>query len=486
MQYDGQNNVVFFSDANGPLPQVLPRRTPALGTYIANLHGNVTHFTYDGLSRLKEKRLRLTASGRGDGTETPPLDPNQAGDGYITVSSVWDKNSRLVQQIDDAGNVTEYAYDALDRKLLATYAKGTSAQTSESWVYDGADRLTKTIDQNGTQIGSVYDLASRLISKSLLVQGSTPLVGTLSQTFEWDGLGWLTKASDDNGGVPVLFDRAYDSLGRAYIENQTAGGVPYTTQSFWKGEGLRWNFLFPNGRSMLSTFDNMNRLKTIDGGIGYEYAGQGRVLERSFPNGTALSYRNGLSMLGYDGARRVRAPRHVTTSSGTPNKPMGELYDYDSAYRLIRWDEGWITKSNTTGTTGFVQGRGDFTTSPGQGAFPYTVKVLQDGGYPIGSYSLTIDIQDVRDGQYFRLDGVGNWQQMMRQDIMIGNAVSMQLDHPAVRRALECEIGKVWLRFARTPLASVEEKDGITLVHLMDARYQNRPPAGWAGDSNSS
>lgn len=56
------------------------------------------------------------------------------------------------------------------------------------------------------------------------------------------------------------------------------------------------------------------------------------------------------------------------------------------------------------------------------------------------------------------------------------------LDEPAVLRALQSERGQAWLRFARLPFAHVEAlPDGTTLVHLMDARYQQSSPAGWSG-----
>lgn len=56
-----------------------------------------------------------------------------------------------------------------------------------------------------------------------------------------------------------------------------------------------------------------------------------------------------------------------------------------------------------------------------------------------------------------------------------------RLDEVAVRLALESEKGRAWRLFARVPFASVEERDGATVVHLMDARYQSEPPAVWSG-----
>ena len=49
------------------------------------------------------------------------LDTSNAAnpDGLITTRRAWDRNSRLVAQIDDQDNATAYAYDALSRRVAA-------------------------------------------------------------------------------------------------------------------------------------------------------------------------------------------------------------------------------------------------------------------------------------------------------------------------------------------------------------------------------
>lgn len=74
------------------------------------------------------------------------------------------------------------------------------------------------------------------------------------------------------------------------------------------------------------------------------------------------------------------------------------------------------------------------------------------------------------------------WQPLaLGDDQTPATRATRNLDRPDVQHALQSEKGQGWLRFARVPFASVEEAGGASLVHLMDARYQQAPPATWSG-----
>ncbi|MBL8792802.1 MAG: hypothetical protein JNM56_02755 [Planctomycetia bacterium] len=142
-RYDSRGNLVAMADASGPAGPAMARRAfagGALTVNTTNLFGNVTLFDYDGLNRLLEQEVILTASGQGDGihigatlegvkTTTPTPDVTQGGgDGIIRTGFVWDQNSLQAALLDDNGNVTVYLHDNQNRTVAET--KGATVNTT--------------------------------------------------------------------------------------------------------------------------------------------------------------------------------------------------------------------------------------------------------------------------------------------------------------------------------------------------------------------
>lgn len=143
-RYDSRSNMVTKADAQGPMNgEEILRRFFALGDLTVNAingFGNVTRYSYDGISRHLTEEKILTESGSGDGihigadifgvkTELPTPDVNQGGgDGIIRIGYTWDDNSLISTMIDDQGNVTLYLYDNLNRQVLET--KGFTVETT--------------------------------------------------------------------------------------------------------------------------------------------------------------------------------------------------------------------------------------------------------------------------------------------------------------------------------------------------------------------
>lgn len=392
-RYDSRDNLVAKADAKGPPGPGISRRafTPGPRTVnTTNNFGNVTRNSYDGIGRPTQEEVTLTASGEGDGsqigasffgvkTDTPTPDLAQGGgDGRITTRHVWDANSQRAALIDDNGNRAEYAYDNLDR--LTTETKGICVPpaladrcdlpTTIAYAYDGDDNVSLLTDENGTETKCEFDAGNRRISCD--IARASGVAGTTAVTYEYDGLSRLTRATDNND--PALADddsivaRAYDSLGRFTEERQQIGlSAAKALSSAWRAEALRVALTYPNGRVVDFRYDRLDRLSTIrDLGSAapiadYDYIGADRVLERKYPiGGTRLTYLNTARTrdAGYDGLRRPVNLRHIRTdesllvgfrhSYDRMNNKLserklhdaknGEVYAYDSGYRLTDFD----------------------------------------------------------------------------------------------------------------------------------------------------
>jgi RHS repeat-associated protein len=267
-------------------------------------------------------------------------------------------------------------------------------------------------DENGTEVFTRYDAVSRPIAvrvfragqhdsfagdpvfapapTSILVNPSkddengAKVVGTTKQDFQYDGLGRLTRSTDNNNptdptAASTVTD-AYDSLSRVIQETQQTGAGPaQAVSSGWRAENLRSSLTYPNGRVEVYTYDHLDRLATVaDQGAGtdiadYKYIGPDRVLERDYPiNGTRETYLDnaGTTDVGYDGMgrpvqeRSLRSDNSLIVGFTYTYDRMGnkltegklhdinnsETYTYDSAYRLIGFQRapGGMTPSQTS------------------------------------------------------------------------------------------------------------------------------------------
>lgn len=319
--------------------------------------GNVVTSTFDGRSRLTATTRILTDTGDGSGN---PI-------GNITTRQVWDDSSRLIQQIDDNGNATTYGFDPLGRQTSETYADG----TSQSYLYDVHDNRKVSTDAIGSVVNADYDSLNRLVHKSV-ARGPGVSNDTTFETFKYDGASRLIYAEDDDS----LVTRAYDSLSQTTRE--TLNGQ--STINAYDGAGNMLSCAYPGGRIVTTTYDELERRKTIadQGGdiASYNYVGPGRVARREYANGTRTDYQyDGITGVpnppGDSGVRRIVRATHSRLSDASviddrtftwdrmQNKTqrrdvriggpqLSHDYGYDSIYRMVRSAKGSPTLPTET------------------------------------------------------------------------------------------------------------------------------------------
>jgi RHS repeat-associated protein len=347
--YDSRHNLIGESDPQGP-----PMADP-LGLVAGQINGpgNTTAQVYDGLNRLVQTTRHIRQGGSGSGAldTSNPFNP----DGSVTVSYRWDGNSRLTGIRDDNGNLTAFAYDALNRRTRQVNADATAYQ----FVYDRDDNLVQVTDPNGTVVRHGYDALNRRV-RSEVTQFAPGVAGSRLSTFEYDGLSRLTRSTDDNGEAPTRVQPSvwvYDSLSRL-IEEQQNGRAVSTRLS---GDGKRLATIYPGGRRIDRSFDAIDRVqRQLDGALALSecrYIGPaGRELARILGNQTAMSYLDdaGLADVGYDAVQRPvrqrvfrggvplldreyaynRADRR-TLEKRHDDGGLMDAYAYDSLYRVV-------------------------------------------------------------------------------------------------------------------------------------------------------
>ncbi len=328
---------------------------------------NVTRYAYDGMDRLIRKTVDLTADGTG---ATPTVD-------QILTEFCWDDASRLTCRSDDNLHETTYAYDALDRLTATTHADG----TDDCLIWDIQSNPVERHDANGTVETRVFDELDRLVSNT--VAPAVGIVGTTSESFQYDGLSRIVSATNDDSVVT----HAYDSMSNVVEETlqigQTPGRPVRAVSSEYDGVGNRTSLTYPTGRVVTTTYDALDRVQQVFSGgsvaATYTYIGPSRVERVDRPLGSSTDYEYDLRPLvtrvhTHDGTGSS-LDDHTYLYDGMHNKvaeteqsPTGVTleWDYDSAYRLV---ESGVTGLPGTTTTYTYDGVGNRTLVTG-GADP--------------------------------------------------------------------------------------------------------------------
>ncbi len=332
--------------------------------------GNVTLYLYDNLNRQVTETKGLTTSTTGltkasvlgsREIVTPTvmtldnpaviasgLIDAQLADAEARLAAIASLFPALADSIDDAPPTTVvYGYDQDDNVLLIEDENDNEYFSQ----FDAVNRITALRIFRAGQTDSFAgdpDFAPSPLTRSLQSQRlSFPaVVGTNRQDFQYDGLSRIVNESDNNDPGSAADDSvvtyAYDSLGRMIEETQTIGAL--TTQAVstgWRANALRSELVYPNARELAYTYDDLDRLNTIDEVatvqtiVDYNYIGQYRVLERLHPiNGTRMTFLNdsGTAVVGYDGLRRTVQLRHLR-SDNSLIVGFGHTYDRMS-YKL--------------------------------------------------------------------------------------------------------------------------------------------------------
>ena len=177
--------------------------------------GNSSVAVFDGASRMIQTQQHLRQAGQGNNPPAANATLLPGGGAVIETTSILDGNGRQTQLIDDRGDITQFAYDTLDRQVTMIFHDG-STRTN---VYDLAGDVITYTDENGSVFTNTFDALGQ---KTLV--GIAPATGVLpttnAQSFQFDGLSRMTYAEDTDGSNPSTVTLVYDSLSRVLEDSQ--------------------------------------------------------------------------------------------------------------------------------------------------------------------------------------------------------------------------------------------------------------------------
>jgi RHS repeat-associated protein len=374
--YDPDGNSVamsLFGQPGGPSP------TNSSGS------GNVTlsqrTWEFDELSRRYQyDELPINGSSfvaAGVSTARPPsVTPGPLAPPNISLQVIYDRNSRIVEQIQDDLATTAVQYDGVNRQVLRTDPQGNTI----ALTYDANSNLTATVETDLSQVSGVpaetftttyqYDNHNRQTSVSDNCQNT--------RRTAYDSRNNLTNWTDAKGdaalGCPGTQNGqgnstryAYDGLGRRVqaTEDLRAGGIgsgaidtsnPFnpggqiTTSSTYDGNGRLTSITDNNGNTTLYSYDALDRrtAETLADGTAtaMAYDLDDNIVTLTDNNGTVQTHT-------YDAVNR-RIQIVVSPAAGVIGTTVN-TYQYDGRSRMTQMtDNNAASDPSSASTVNFV------------------------------------------------------------------------------------------------------------------------------------
>jgi RHS repeat-associated protein len=370
--YDPAGNVILQSRTGQP-----GGPSPSNNSGTGNVLLHQSDSLYDELSRryqYDEQPINgssFVASGvtttRPPSETTGPLNP-----GDISTQFIYDRDSRLVQQIGDDLTTTSTVYDGASRRVMVTDPSGNTS----AFTYDANNNLIQTVDTDLSQKSgvssetftttNVYDAHNRLTSV-------TDNCGD-TRTTAYDSRDNATHSTDakydDTAGCPGSQNPLgnstryyYDGLSRHVqtVEDLRVGGVGsgvidttnaydasghITTTAVYDGDSRLTAFTDNNGNTTSYMYDALNRRtqETMADGTtrSYTYDPDDNVLTLTDNNGSVTTNT-------YDRVNRL-IQSSVVPASGVIGTTLN-TYQYDGLSRPTRATDNNNPSDSTTAST---------------------------------------------------------------------------------------------------------------------------------------
>ena len=345
--YDEQGNVLSSRNALGQ--QVKFAYEPAFSqlALVQDQKGNPLSYGYDS-------KGNLTAITYADGSlETFSRDSfgnvniatNRRGQ---PIQYTYNSQGLLTRKQYTDGTSATYSYDGRGNLLSAI-----DADSSVTYTYDNADRLTKVTYGVGRYVEYGYDNAGR---RTRMANGDGLVVN-----YGYDDLGQLAQLTDGNGANIITY--TYDAIGR--LSREDNGNGTYTTYSYDRVGQLLSLVNYKDDSTVNSRYDYIydvmgrrTSMTTLEGTMNYTYDAIGQLTGVSLPGGRSIQYR-------YDAAGNRIA---VTDSGVTSNYSTNNLnqytnagaatFTYDTDGNLLRkqdgsqiWDYSYDSENRLVGVT---------------------------------------------------------------------------------------------------------------------------------------
>lgn len=315
-----------------------PTTTPAL----------LTTMTYDPMQRIISAVNAVgTTSNSYDDWKTTITDPRgktkdlytdafgnliqvdeHNGASTYTTTYQYDGNKNLTKITDALGNIRNFTFDGLNRRLTAEDLHATADTTFGTWTYgyDNSGNVTSTVNPNGQTVNYTFDDLNRPLTEDYTGQVGAEVTYTYDSGT--DGVGRLTSVVSIGANTTYV----YDALGNVQEETKTIDATPYETSYTYDRLGNQLEITNPDGSQVKYTYNTAGLLETvqrkettdgyfIDVVTDYDYGTHGQITYQAFANGSATTNT-------YDSSKLYRLSNKITTiTGGTKVQDLSFTYD---------------------------------------------------------------------------------------------------------------------------------------------------------------
>ena len=303
-------------------------------TNITDALGNVRNFTYDGLGR------RLTAQ-----------DLHAVGDStYGTWNYTFDAAGNLTQQLDPNNQTTTYSYDSLNRVLTESFG----GQTQIAYTYDSCTQGVGHLcvaSSSAVTTSDTYDSVGNLRSEAKTIGTST-----YTRSYSYGRLGNVTDITNPDNSI-VHYDYGTVGLASDVTYQPSGGSASNVINNFdYAPTDQVASIAYANGVNATNTYDPTQlyrltqKISTLPGGggnaqnISYTYDADGNITQivdtSNSGAGKTVNYT-------YDDLSRLTIAS-TTNVSTTPN--YMQAFTYDALGNILTGPSGNYAYAGNTGS----------------------------------------------------------------------------------------------------------------------------------------
>ena len=182
-------------------------------------------------------------------------------DDTVRTTYVYNGLGALTKITDALGNVRNFTYDGLGRRLTAQDLHGSSDTTYGTWTYayDDGGNLTQVLDPKSQTINRTYDDINRVLTEDYTGQTGTEVAYTYDSCTQ--GLGRLCTASSS----AVSATSTYNVLGQLTQESKTISGTstPFVTAYTYDRQGNQLTITNPDNSVVRYMYNVGGRIETV-------------------------------------------------------------------------------------------------------------------------------------------------------------------------------------------------------------------------------
>ncbi len=327
LQYFASSTAYASSTLTNSLYQVYVYDAKNRVTAVGNNIGTTTN-TYDQwITTVTDPEGRfkdLTNDSRGNLVQ---VDEHNSGSTYTTTYT-YNGNNNLTKITDSQGNIRNFTYDGLGRRLTAQDLHASADGTFGTWTYtyDASGNITTVLDPKSQTRNMTYDSINRVLTEDYTGTGGTEVTYTYDSC-TYGKLKVCTAAMANSATTTYT----YNSNGGVATESKRIDGADYTTTYTYDRLGNQVTITYPDNSQVKYAHNSAGQLDSVaqkeSAGVftniirNLDYSPTGQISYKLFGNGAS-------TVNTFDSTKLYRLT-NITTATSSARSIQNLNYTYD-------------------------------------------------------------------------------------------------------------------------------------------------------------